>query len=124
MSEGLLVWMMWGVVVLHVAVTLLVALGGFLVWRWRRLFWPHMALLAWAISIPFAQWPCPLTDLEKHLRGAAGLPVYETHFIDYYFYRPLQPHPWLFEAFMISTPIVSYRLLARRRARQAAAGPG
>ena len=50
----------------------LVALGGFLVWRWPRAFWPHMALLAWAISIPILEPPCPLTDLEKHLRREAG----------------------------------------------------
>jgi hypothetical protein len=106
-------WLVWLVVILHFAFTLLVGLGGFLVWRWKALFWPHMALLAWGASIPFLQLPCPLTDLEKVLRGKAGLPIFSTHFIDYYVYQPLQPYPWLFELFMVAMPILSYALLAR-----------
>ena len=103
----------WLVVVLHFAFTLLVALGGFLVWRWPGFFWPHMALLAWGVSIPFLQPPCPLTDLEKWLRVEAGMPVYATHFIDHYVYSVLQPYPWLFELFMVAMPVLSYTLLAR-----------
>ncbi len=106
-------FLVWGVVIVHFAFTLLVGLGGFLVWRWRRLFWPHIALLVWAISIPFLQLPCPLTDLEKFLRAKAGLPIYSTHFIDYYVYQSLQPYPWLFEGFMVAMPILSYTLLSR-----------
>ena len=105
--------LVWTVVLAHFAFTLLVAVGGFLVWRWRPLFWPHMALLAWAISVPLRHPACPLTDLEKALRLKAGLPVYSTHFIDYYVYQALQPHPWLFECFMVAMPILSYALLAR-----------
>lgn len=105
--------LVWVVVVAHFAFTLLVALGGVLVWRWRPLFWPHMALLAWALSIPFLQPPCPLTDLEKFLRRQAGLPIYPTHFIEHYVYTPLQPYPWLFECFMVAMPVLTYVLLAR-----------
>jgi hypothetical protein len=105
--------LVWMVVVFHVLFTLLVALGGFLVWVWPALFWPHMALLAWAISIPILEPRCPLTDLEKALRVAAGMPVYSTHFIDYYVYGPLQPYPWLFEVFMFTMPVLSYVLLSR-----------
>ncbi len=105
--------LVWTVVVFHFAFTLLVALGGFLVWRWPGLFWPHVALLAWAVSVPLLQPACPLTHLEKVLRHTAGLPVYSTHFIDHYVYQPLQPYPWLFECFMVAMPILSYALLAR-----------
>ena len=105
--------LVWTVVVVHLAFTLFVSLGGFLVWRWPALFWPHMALLAHAISVPLLQPPCPLTDLEKYLRHKAGLPVYSTHFIDQYVYQALQPHPWLFEFFMVAMPILSYALLTR-----------
>ena len=101
------------VVVSHFAFTALVALGGFLVWRWPALLWPHVALLAWALSIPLIDPACPLTDLEKALRREAGLPVYATHFIDHYIYQPLQPYPWLFECFMVAMPALSYFLLAR-----------
>jgi len=104
--------LVWVVVVCHFAVTLLVAVGGFLVWQWKVLFWPHMALLAWAASIPVFHPPCPLTDLEKLLRARAGLPVYETHFIDHYIYAALQPHPWVFDLLMLALPLLSYALLA------------
>ena len=60
--------------------------------RWPRLLWVHLAILAWAFSIPFAQLPCPLTDLERSLRAEAGLPMYETHFVDQYFWKPLGTH--------------------------------
>lgn len=105
--------LVWLVVVLHFAVTLLIPLGGFLVWRWPSLFWPHMAMLAWGLSVPVLLLPCPLTDVEKALRRTAGMTVYPTHFIDYYIYQSLQPFPWLFECFMIATPILSYALLSR-----------
>lgn len=119
MLQGLV----WTVVLAHFAFTLLVAVGGFLVWRWPALFWPHMALLAWAISIPLVQPRCPLTDLEKFLRQEAGLPVYSTHFIDYYVYQALGPFPWLFELLMIAMPILSYSLLSHYgRARLVGAG--
>jgi hypothetical protein len=108
-----MVLLVWGVVIVHFAFTLLVGLGGFLVWRWKSFFWPHMALLVWGASIPFLQLPCPLTDLEKFLRDEAGLLIYSTHFIDHYVYQPLQPYPWLFELFMVAMPILSYTLLAR-----------
>ena len=115
MPQPILEGLVWADVAFHLAFTLAIPLGGFAVWRWRRLFWPHMVLIAWAISIPLFEPPCPLTDLEKHLRREAGMPVYATHFIDHYVYRPLQPYPWLFELFMAATPIYSYARLARRR---------
>ena len=115
MPQPVLVFLVWAVVAFHFAFTLTIPLGGFAVWRWRGLFWPHMVLIAWAISIPLLNPSCPLTDLEKLLRSEAGMPVYATHFIDHYVYRPLQPYPWLFEVFMGATPIYSYSRLARRR---------
>jgi hypothetical protein len=79
----------YSVVALHWVVTLIPPLFVFAVLRWPRLVWVHLPILAWAFSIPFAQWPCPLTDLEKGLRADAGLPVYETHFVDQHFWKPL-----------------------------------
>ena len=116
MPHSLLVALVWVVVVFHVVFTLAIPLGGFAVWHWRKLFWPHMVLIAWAISIPLVNPACPLTDLEKHLRREAGMPVYATHFIDHYAYRPLQPYPWLFEVFMVVTPVYTYTRLRRRGA--------
>ena len=80
------------VVAFHLAVTLVPPLFVFAVIRWPRLFWVHLPILAWAFSVPFAQWPCPLTDLEKSLRAQAGLPVYGTHFVEQYFWKPVGVH--------------------------------
>jgi hypothetical protein len=80
------------VVVLHFAVTLVPALGVFAVVRWPRLIWVHVPIVLWAFSVPFAQWPCPLTDLEKSLRENAGMPVYSGHFVRQYFWLPLGDH--------------------------------
>jgi hypothetical protein len=80
------------VVAFHWAVTLVPPLFVFAVIRWSRLVWVHLPILVWAFSIPFAQWPCPLTDLEKSLRAQAGLAVYDTHFVEQYFWKPLGVH--------------------------------
>lgn len=105
-----------GVVLLHVGVTLLPPLGAFAVARWPRLVWIHVPILIWAFSIPFAEWPCPLTDLEKSLRARAGLPVYEGHFVQQYFWRPLGDHGEpVFNAANAVCIAAGYALLARRR---------
>lgn len=80
------------VVLLHFGVTLVPPLGAFALVRWPRLLWVHVPILLWAFSVPFAQWPCPLTDLEKSLRTTAGMPVYSGHFVREYFWLPLGKH--------------------------------
>ncbi|GAA2516047.1 DUF2784 domain-containing protein [Pilimelia columellifera] len=62
-----------------------VTVGGFLTWRWPRLFWPHLAAAAWALGIVLVGWDCPLTRLENWARargGEAALPP--GGFIDHY----------------------------------------
>lgn len=105
----------YAVVALHYAVTLVPFAGAFLMLRWRWLLWVHLPILAWAISIPFLQYPCPLTDLERELRADAGMPVYEVDFISEYIYRPLGRAGVLWDAFCWSSVTTAYWLYFRHR---------
>lgn len=60
------------VIVVHLAFVLFVALGGFLAWRWPRTWPAHLAAVAYGAGIVLVGWSCPLTDLERALRRAAG----------------------------------------------------
>ena len=72
------------VVVTHVVFIAFVAVGSLLVWKWPRLLWPHLAVVAWAAAIVAVGFTCPLTPLEKHLREQAGQSSYDGGFIDHY----------------------------------------
>jgi Protein of Unknown function (DUF2784) len=72
------------VMVLHLAFIVFVAIGSLLVLKWRRLVWPHLAVVAWAAAIVSIGFTCPLTPVEKHLRERAGSSSYEGGFIDHY----------------------------------------
>ena len=111
----------YAVVGLHYAITLLPPLGALLILRWPRFFWIHLPLLVWAYSIPFVQWPCPLTDLEKSLRASAGWPVYQGHFVQHYFEEPLGPGgATIWGAFNVVAVLATYGYVMRqRRARPA-----
>ena len=73
-----------GVLLLHGAFVLFVALGGLLVLRAPRLAWVHLPAAAWGSLIEFAGWTCPLTTVEQRLRLLAGERGYEGGFIDHY----------------------------------------
>lgn len=72
------------VVVAHFGFILFVAAGPLLAWRWRRAFWLHVPMLAWAASSVTVGLPCPLTPLEKRLRRLAGEGGYDGGFVDHY----------------------------------------
>ena len=72
------------VMVLHLAFIVFVAIGSLLVLKWRRLVWPHLAVVAWAAAIVSIGFTCPLTPVEKHLRARAGSSSYDDGFIDHY----------------------------------------
>ena len=57
---------------LHMAFILFAALGGLLVFKWRRVAWLHIPAALWAALIEFAGWECPLTPLENWLRRMGG----------------------------------------------------
>ncbi|HEV2664533.1 MAG TPA: DUF2784 domain-containing protein [Blastocatellia bacterium] len=79
------------VVVLHMAFVLFAALGGFLVFKWRRTAWLHIPAALWAALIEFAGWECPLTPLENWLRRLGGEAGYQTSFIERYLLPVIYP---------------------------------
>ena len=79
------------VITLHFAFILFAVLGGFLVWRWRKLAWLHIPTLCWAVAIEFWGWTCPLTILENWLREQGGRAGYETGFIEHYLLPLIYP---------------------------------
>jgi hypothetical protein len=77
--------------IVHFGFVLFVALGGFLVLRWRGLAWAHLPAAAWGALIEFAGWICPLTPLENTLRRRGGEAGYEGGFIDHYIIGLIYP---------------------------------
>ncbi|MCP2166214.1 DUF2784 domain-containing protein [Goodfellowiella coeruleoviolacea] len=69
----------------HFAVLGFIVFGGFLAWRWRGLFYAHLALAAWGLLVITFPVACPLTSLENLFRRQAGLPeLGPSGFIDTY----------------------------------------
>jgi hypothetical protein len=62
------------VVVAHLSFIAFVAVGSLLVWKWPRLLWPHVAVVAWAAAIVNVGFTCPLTPLEQLLRNVPASP--------------------------------------------------
>jgi Protein of Unknown function (DUF2784) len=79
------------VVAAHVAFIVFVVIGGLFVLRWRKLLYPHLAAVIWAVYIEWSGSVCPLTPLEKTLRAAAGLEAYTGDFVAEYVFPVLYP---------------------------------
>ena len=79
------------VVAFHLGFVLFVALGGLLVWRWRRLAWAHLAALAWGVWIELSGGVCSLTPLENRLRRLGGEAAYGGDFVGHYLLPMLYP---------------------------------
>ena len=79
------------VVVAHFAFVLFVAMGGFLVLRWRWVAWLHLPAALWGATIEFGGWLCPLTPLENWLRERGGAAGYEGGFVEHYLLPVLYP---------------------------------
>jgi hypothetical protein len=112
------------VLVLHLAVILFIALGGFLARRWPWLARVHLPFVAWGVAIELVQWTCPLTPLENVLRRRAGEGGFEGGFIEHYLVRAIYPEglgpvtALLLAAIVITLNALAYApMVARRRAR-------
>jgi hypothetical protein len=81
------------VVLIHMAFVLFVAIGGLLVFKWRRVAWFHIPAALWGALIEFAGWVCPLTPLENWLRRRGGEAGYQTGFIEHYLLPLIYPAP-------------------------------
>jgi len=84
-------WLADLVLVAHLAFVAFVALGGFLVWRWRRLAWIHVPVALWGAAIAVTGFACPLTPLENRLQRLGGLAGYQGGFIEHYLTAALYP---------------------------------
>jgi hypothetical protein len=104
------------VVVTHLAFIAFVALGSLLVWKWPRLLWPHLAVVAWAAAIVTVGFTCPLTPLEKYLREQAGQSSYDGGFIDHYLDGVIYPGQFKMLARLLvgMLIVVGYALLLAR----------
>jgi hypothetical protein len=109
------------VLVLHLAFVAFAVAGGLLAWRWRWMPWLHLPALAWAATVEFTGWICPLTPLENALRAAGGQAGYRGGFIEHYLLPLLYPAALtpglqvLLGAGLLAFNAAAYLLLWRRR---------
>lgn len=106
------------VVVVHLGFIAFVVVGGFLAWRWPRVLWLHLPVVAWALTIVVFSVECPLTPLENHLRHLAGQRGYSGGFIDHYLTGVLYPGRFivLARALVAAAVLLAYAgLLVRHR---------
>jgi hypothetical protein len=80
-----------GVVLIHLAFVLFVALGALLVLRWRGWAWVHSPCVLWGAWVELAGWVCPLTPIENRFRELAGLGPYGGDFVGRYLLPVLYP---------------------------------
>ena len=79
------------IVLVHLAFVIFVVAGGLLALRWPKMAYLHIPAAGWGAWIGFANWICPLTPLENHLRRLAGEAGYAGGFIEHYITRILYP---------------------------------
>jgi hypothetical protein len=79
------------VVLLHFLFVLFVVFGGFLVLRWRNLWWVHAPAAVWGALIEFRDWLCPLTPLENFFRRRGGEGGYHGGFVERYILSLIYP---------------------------------
>ena len=113
------------VVVVHLTFIVFVAVGSVLVWKWPRLLWPHIAVVAWAAAIVTVGFTCPLTPLEKLLRERAGHTSYDGGFIDHYLSGVVYPGRFTALARLLVGALIvaGYAALLARNRRRAHSGP-
>jgi hypothetical protein len=92
-SDGLYSAAVVATVCAHIAYLLYLPSGGFLALRWPRTLIIHIPTVIWGIAVVGLHLPCPLTELEKWVRGRAHLdPLPPSGFIDRYLSGVLVPH--------------------------------
>jgi hypothetical protein len=79
------------ILVVHFGYLAFVVVGGFLAWRWPRVFWVHLAAAAWGLAVVGIPLTCPLTTAEYWARRQAGQKTHTAGFIDRYIEGVLYP---------------------------------
>lgn len=111
------------VVLVHFAFVLFVALGGFLVIRWKRLAWVHLPIAIYGTVIEFVGFICPLTPLENRLRQRGGESGYAGSFVEEYVMSFLYPEGLTRQVtiaigiLVIVLNVVAYTIVMHRRGR-------
>lgn len=84
-------WLADLVLLVHLLFIVFAVGGGLLAlcWRWVPLL--HLPALAWAATVEFTGWICPLTPLENALRHAGGAAGYTESFIERYLLPLIYP---------------------------------
>ena len=112
------------VMLLHFGFLAIVAVGGYLAWRWPRLAVAHAAAVAWAALSVGAGVACPLTAWEDGARRRAGELGLPGGFVDTYLTGVVYPERHLVAAQLLvaaSVAVAWAGLAVRRRARRPAA---
>jgi hypothetical protein len=79
------------IVLIHFGFVFFSVIGGFLVFKWKRIIWIHLPAVFWVIWIEVTGWICPLTPLENWFRLKSGTTGYQTGFIEHYILSLLYP---------------------------------
>jgi hypothetical protein len=79
------------ILIVHFGYLAFVIFGGFLSWRWPRMFWPHLAAAAWGLAVVGIPLTCPLTMAENWARERSGQGPESRGFIDRYIEGVLYP---------------------------------
>jgi hypothetical protein len=106
------------VMLAHGALLIFFVIAGFLAWRWRWVFWPHLFVVLWNLSTVVFGISCPLTALEKSLRVQGGEQPYAGGYIQHYLDGPIYPvgYTWLVEIISFALVLLSYAGLVWWRA--------
>jgi hypothetical protein len=109
-----------GVVVVHFAFIVFLALGGVVAWRWPRLLWLHVCAVAWGIAIIAIGFVCPLTPLERHLRRQGDEQGYEGGFVDRYIEDVIYPgeYTWLVRTLIAVAVVMGWTVVVVRWGRR------
>ena len=107
-----------GVVIVHLAFIMFVAVGAVLAWRWPLLVWAHLPAVGWGVAAVTVGVTCPLTPLEKGLRRLAGEEGYRGGFVDHYLEGVVYPdeHSVVLRALAAATIVAGYLGVLRRGA--------
>jgi Protein of Unknown function (DUF2784) len=108
---------------IHFVFVVYVAAGGFLAWRWRWTFWPHLAAAGWGALITVFAIDCPLTHVEDWGRRKAGQHGLSTGFIDQYIEGVIYPERYTDLLRGLAFVVIAFSWLGcywrlRRRGRQ------